>query len=312
MSVILTIILPVFGLIAVGYLCGRTGILARATGQGISDFAFTLGIPALLFHTVATAKFGDLSPLAVWTSYFGAAALTWVAAAAATTSILGRPIADGPSIAMSSVFGNTAMLGLPLAIATFGAVAAAPAALVLSIHAPALWVTGMVHSAAVSDKERTTAAAMAATLAGDLARNPIVIAILAGALWRLTGFELPLPINRLVELLAQAGVPASLVALGLTLVGAEVKGQGPTLALISGLKLVLMPLLAWALAAFVFELPPLQLAVLVILAAMPTGGNAFLFAVKEGRAVNSASGSVALGTVLAALTAAVAISLLRP
>jgi predicted permease len=312
MSVILTIILPVFGLIAFGYICGRTKILAPATGQGLSDFAFTLGIPALLFHTVATAKFGDLSPFAVWTSYFGAAALTWGTAAALTPTLLGRPRADGPSIAMSSVFGNTAMLGLPLAIAAFGAVAAAPAALVLSIHAPVLWLAGMLHSAAVSAKGRTSAGAMAAALAGDLARNPIVLAILAGALWRLTRLDLPLPINRLVELLAQAGVPASLVALGLTLVGAEVKGQGPTLALISGLKLVLMPLVAWALAAHVFALPPLQLAVIVILAAMPTGGNAFLFAVKEGRAVNSASGSVALGTVLAAVTASVVISLLRP
>lgn len=310
MLVVLTIVTPVFGLIVLGYLAARFRLLDDSAGRGLTDFAFKLGIPALLCRTVATAKLSDLPLLHVWGAFYGAAALTWIAATLATRYVLARPAQDGPAIAMSSVFGNTAMLGLPLAIATFGPAAAAPIALVLAIHAPMLWLTGLAHSALVGDAGKASAMDLLKGVGRDLGRNAIIIGILVGALWRLVGIDLPGPVDRILELLAQAGVPASLVALGLTLVAFEVKGQAASLAVIIGLKLVLMPLAAWAIATQVFGLGGVPLGVIAILAAMPAGANAFLFAAKEGRAVNSASGAVALGSILAAATTAVAISLL--
>lgn len=310
MIVVLTIVAPVFGLIVIGYLSARYELLDESAGRGLSEFAFKLGIPALLCRTVATAKLSDLPLLQVWGAFYGAAALTWITATLVTRFVLARPAVDGPAIAMSSVFGNTAMLGLPLAIATFGPSAAAPIALILSIHAPTLWLTGLVHSAAVSEQGKTSAWDMLTGVARDLSRNAIIIGIVIGALWRLTGMELPGPVDRILELLARAGVPASLVALGLTLVAFEIKGQTASLASIIALKLLLMPLAAWAIGHFGFGLGGVPLGVIVILAAMPAGANAFIFAAKEGRAINSASGAVALGSILAAATSAVLISLL--
>lgn len=310
MIVILTIVAPVFGLIAIGYFAARTRLLDETAGRGLTEFAFKLGIPALLCRTIATAKLSDLALLEIWAAFYGAAVMTWLTATALNVFALRRPAADGPAVAMTSVFGNTAMLGLPLAIATFGPAAAAPVALILSVHAPVLWLTGLVHSAAVSGQAGTSWWTLVASVARDLARNAIIIGIMIGALWRLTGLELPGPVDRILELLAQAGVPASLVALGLTLVAFEVKGQTATLTTVIALKLVLMPLVAFVLAKQVFGLGGVPLGVIVILAAMPAGANAFLFAAKEGRAVNSASGAVALGSTLAAATSAIVISLL--
>ncbi len=312
MLVLLNIIAPVFGLIAVGYAVGRLRLLSEATAQGVSEFAFVLAIPALLCRTIATAKFADLSPLGIWASYFGASAMVWIAATLLTRIWLARPAEDAPSIAMSAVFGNTVMLGLPLAIATFGPAGAAPAALILSIHAPILLTTGALHSAAVGRAAGLGDHRLLRSLSQDLVRNPIIVGILAGAAWRLTGWPLPTVVDRLLDLLASAGVPAALTALGLTLVSFEIKGQVPTLAVILVLKLVALPILAWLLAAEVFELGPLSAGVVTILAAMPSGANAYLFATHEGRAVNSASGAVALGTLLAAATAAVFLNAVGP
>jgi hypothetical protein len=309
--VVLTIVLPVFGLIATGYLAARSGLLDHTAGRGLTDFAFKLGIPALLCRTIATAQFADLPLVEIWGSFYIAAAMTWIAATVLCSTVLARPAADGPAIAMTSVFGNTAMLGLPLALAAYGPSAAAPIALILSIHAPLLWLTGLAHSSAASGEGRASLGGLMNSVARDLSRNAIIIGIVIGALWRITGIALPGPIDRILELLAQAGVPASLVALGLTLITFEVKGQTATLTAVVALKLVLMPLLAWLLASQVFGIGGVALGVIVILAAMPAGANAFLFAAKEGRAVNSASGAVALGSVLAAVTSAVAISLVR-
>jgi malonate transporter and related proteins len=67
----------------------------------------------------------------------------------------------------------------------------------------------------------------------------------------------------------------------------------------------------YALAVGVFALPRTAAEVALIFAAMPAGANAFLFAERTGRVVNSASGAVALGTVLGAVTSTLIIAVLR-
>jgi predicted permease len=61
-----------------------------------------------------------------------------------------------------------------------------------------------------------------------------------------------------------------------------------------------MPAIAFALAKLL-NLPPVVTGVVVLFAAMPTGANADVFAVQYQRLVNSVSGAVALGTLLAAV-----------
>jgi len=310
MLAIFAIVAPVFSLILVGYVAGRSGLISENAGQGLSEFAFSLAIPALLFRTIVTSDLASLSPLSVWASFFGAAALTWVLATAITRWPLARPANDGASIAMASTFGNTALLGLPLAISTYGPVAEAAIALILSVHAPILWLAATVHSEAAGDGvERQSIPKILVALLDELARNPIIVGIACGIAWRLSGVALPMVADKVLALLAQAGVPAALSALGLTLVRFEIKGQGPTLVTITVLKLIVMPLLAWLIGSLVFGLSGVTLGVITIMAAMPTGANAYLFAMRRGRAVNSASGAVALGTILTFVTAAAVIAL---
>lgn len=69
----------------------------------------------------------------------------------------------------------------------------------------------------------------------------------------------------------------------------------------SALKLLAMPAVALVLAKLL-NLPPIVTGVVVLFAAMPTGANAYIFAVQYQRLVNPVSGAVALGTLLAAVT----------
>jgi len=309
MSVVLDIVAPVFALIALGFAAGRWKLLDPVAGRGLTEFAFRLGIPALLCRTIATAKLDTLSVTELWASFYVAAIATWALATVATRLLLKRPSADGAAIAMVATFGNTAMLGLPLVLATYGQEALAPVAVILAIHAPVLWLMGLAHSAIVGDHGGASPMRILASVARELAQNAIIIGIVLGASWRLTGLELPVAVDKTLALVAQAGVPASLVALGLSLLSFEIKGQSATLIVVLLLKLAVMPLAAWT-AATAFGLTGAALGAVVILAAMPTGANAFLFATREGRAVNSASGAVALGSGLAALTSAATIALL--
>lgn len=301
MTSILVIVGPVFAIIALGLAAARTGYLTEATGKGIADFAFMISIPALLFKTVLTARFDGVAPLGVVASFFGAAAVVWVVSAAAT-ALLKRPAQDAPSIAMSAVFGNTIMLGLPIGISAFGSDAIAPISVILGIHAPVFLTAATLHTALVADRDGERASAALLSIGRQLATQPLIVAIAAGTVLRVAGGGVPDVMMTAVEMLAKAGVPAALLSLGMSLNVFRIKGDGPTLSMLIGLKLAAMPMLAGLLAYGVFDLPRVSAEVVLLMAALPAGANSYLFAVKSARAVNSASGAVALGTALSAIT----------
>jgi malonate transporter and related proteins len=302
-----TLVLPVFAVIAIGYLAARFALLSAAGQKGLAEFAFSIAIPTFLFRTIATAAPIPFAPGQLWLAFFGPVMIVWLLATVVTVAVLRRPLVDSASIAMTSTYGNTVMLGIPLCLALYGEAAAAPMAIILAVHSPLYWLVGTLHDQlakrgtkqAARDQTGTDQTrGVVWTVMLDLARNPLLIAIALGGLWRLTGLGLaPVP-DKIFSLLGQAGVPSALTALGASLAGFGIRGQGPTLGSVIVLKLLVLPAIA-ALAAIALALPPVAFGVVVIFAAMPAGANAFLFATKVDRAVNSASGAVALGTLLA-------------
>ncbi len=308
---VLAVISPIFALIAIGYAGGRFRWLPETTASGLAAFSFTLAIPAVLFRTMVVADLPDVEPYRIWGAYFGAALGTWLLAAFLTAIYLRRPAADGVAIGMSAGFANVVMIGIPLCLVAFGPESAGTSALIVALHSPLLWLMASLHLVIAGSARDNSLFGAATQLFRDIAGNTIILAILAGLLWRQTGLGLHPQLDQIVQMLAKAAIPSALVSLGLSLTGFRIAGQLPTLSLIVVLKLILMPIGAWYLAAIVFQLPPLEVGVITVFAAMPTGANAYLFAEKHGRATNSASGAVALGTLLSVVTAAATIYLLN-
>ncbi len=312
MVAILAVVSAVFGIIAIGYAAGRSGYISQSASLGIADFAFKIAIPALLFHTIVTVKFTGVAPLGVIASFFGAVAVVWLLSILLTRYVLRRPNLDQPSIGITSTFGNTIMLGLPIGVGTFGEAALAPISAIIACHAPILLVSATVHAALVHAGTGDSAGANSRPLGPavmavlqQLATQPLIVAIAAALAWRflsnMTGLALPSALLSIAEMLARAGVPAALVSLGLSLTGFKVGGDTRTLVAVLVLKMLAMPLVAAALA-LALQLPALSTAIVILMAALPAGANAYLFARQEGRVLNAVSGAVALGTALAIVT----------
>jgi predicted permease len=208
---------------------------------------------------------------------------------------------DGVVFAIGSVYGNIVMLGIPLVLSALGNEAAGPMSLILSVNTPLLWLCGILQMELVSRKRTGSPFAVIRPVLADLARNPLMLGIGFGVVWRFTGLGLNPVVDKTIELLAQAGSPAALIALGINLFRFEVKGEMPSVVVMSALKLLAMPAIAFVMAKLL-NLPPVVTGVVVLFAAMPTGANAYIFAVQYQRLVNPVSGAVALGTLLAAVT----------
>ena len=305
MNAIINTVLPVFGLIVLGYALAKANIIDSVAGRGITLFVFNIAIPAFLFRTVATMAAQEAAPWSLWTAFFGGLAMAWIAAAFASRFIDSLNVSGGAAASMATGFGNLALLGTPLALAHFGPSVGVPLGMILSVHAPLLWFAATLHRELSRHSTTFSFVETAKALAKMLATNAIIIGLLAGGIWRLTGLGLhPVP-DKMLSMLADASVPTALVALGVSLAAYSLRGSWGGMFALIGLKMLAMPLFVFLLARHAVTLPPLWIKVAVLFAAMPTGANAFLFAQKNDEAVPAVSGAVALGTGFAAVTAAV-------
>jgi malonate transporter and related proteins len=302
MLAVLIVVTPVFSIILIGFLVAWRRLLPDGTGKGVSDFIFNIAMPALLFRTMATVENSGIAPLGLLIGYFGANLITWVLASLSTTRLLRRPVEDAPALSMAACFGNTVMLGLPLGTAYFGDRAAAAIAVIVAVHAPILWMVATVQQEWIGRGDRARILSRMKAVAVDLALNPIILAVLTGSLWRLSGLVLPVAADRTMSLLGQAAVPGALFALGMGLTRFEIRSDLAVVSVNCALKLIVMPLIAWVLSTFVLRLQPVGTDAVTLLAACPTGANAFLFASRNERAIGPVSGAIAAGTVIAAVS----------
>lgn len=295
MNEILTTVLPVFLIIGLGYFAARAKLMDGAGVKGLQNFVFLFAIPALLFRTAMKVDFGGAAPWRLWAAFFGAGAIVWIMAILISPRINSLRATGGATAAISSTFGNLVMMGIPLSFAYYGERGVIPAALIVAIHAPVHWFFATLRAEWVSPAGSSFIGTLK-DLILSLAKNPIVMALFAGILWGFTGYGLHPIADRTISLLGQAGVPAALFALGLSLAAYGLRGNLRGLTVILVLKMAVFPLVAAFMAFVVFKLPNLQANIVVLFACLPPGANAYLFATRYKASVAPVSGAIAVGT----------------
>ena len=296
MATIAGIVAPIFALIALGA-ASRIWRLLDAPGQrGLNDLTFYLLIPALLFAAVAEAEFGGLQPAAV---YFACCLVIFTLGLTLARRMLGAGLAQATIIGLNCAYGNTVMLGVPIVAASFGTEGVALMLPIIALHSIVLLPLASVLIEADGSTGHPLRK-VARTLPG-LARNPVIIAILAAALWRVTDMPVPGPLHRLLAMLAAAAPTMALFSLGASLPDFATQGSARETGLATALKLAALPALVW-LTAGLLHLPPLATAVAVITAGAPTGANAFFLARRTGTLAAMSAGTVVVSTALSILT----------
>jgi malonate transporter and related proteins len=302
MNAVLSTVVPVFGLIAIGFLAGRTRYLSDAAIKGLPEFVFRIAMPVMLFRTVGTSQVPEAPALSILAMFFSGAALVWVIMAVLTRWVLRRGQGDASALCMGAAFANSVMMGLPIVISHFGPKAAPIVALVVMCDTAAMWFAATLHLAAAEGAGEKGLGAVIGALVWRLATNPIILGCAAGLLWRVTGVAMPTLADSIVTMLAQAAVPGALVALGLALNSYGLAGQMTAVSAITLMKMLIMPAAVWLVGTHVLGLPKLEVGVVTTLAAMPVGANAYLFAAAYDRQPAAVSGAIAASTPLALLT----------
>lgn len=293
------IVLPVFGVIAFGYVCGWTGLLRERVSQGVSDYVYTIAVPLLIFRTLSEARLPDVSPWGYWGAYFAGAAVAWGVAQSISLFVFKRRMHEAIIHGFTAGQSNIVLVGIPLVLSAFGEAGAVPLFLLVAVNLPL-----MMTSASLMMEGTGAGVSRAAliNLARNLASNFILIAFAAGIAAQFLGIRPAGAPKAVIDLIAQSSVPCALFAMGLALRQYGILGDLSMTTVISALKLMLHPFVVWLLVTYVVPLPPVFAAVAVAFAAMPCGINAYLLAERYRAGVAAAAGSVSLTTTLSILS----------
>lgn len=294
MSSVVNVVLPVFALILLGFVCRRSGRMGPTGASELNRFVVWLGLPALLFSVVATSTWTQL-----WQPGFIAAFTVGCLGVFAFTLgyrlLQKQPLVDASLDALGASYANTGYVGIPLCMLVLGDEALQPA-MVASIV-----VVCVLFAIALACVETGLHAGQGVLrtlgkVSWALVRNPLVVAPMLGALWAASGAQLPVPLATLLKLLGAAAAPCALVSLGLFL--AQPQPAGPVRGVwpLVGLKLLVQPLITWYLAFQVFALPTLWAYSALLLSALPTGTGPYMLAEFYGREGSRVSRVVLLST----------------
>ena len=274
--------LPLFVLIVLGYGLIRWGRWPATITDGLTRFVFSLALPAMLFRMMCDFSQRPAVDARLLIAFFGSCLIVFVIGRITARRVFKLDGVAGSVFALGGIFSNNVMLGLPIASVMLGEAAIPSVALVLVFNGLILWTLVTISIEWARNGSPTLQGFI--KTARSVLTNPLIIGILSGTLFSLTGLPLPTFVDQPVSMLGQVAAPLSLVVLGMGLAEYRISEGWRLSSGICFLKLIVQPLIIW------------------LLAWMAVGVNVYLMSRQFNVLTGPAATSLVMSTVLAAVT----------
>jgi predicted permease len=302
MSEVLSLTVPFFGLILLGFLFGRIMRRPAAGLEWLNVFIIYLALPALLFQLLSQTPFEELSNvafiLATSVSTYLAFSLAFVIALVGSRG----DVETSTVKALVGAYSNVGYLGPGLAISALGAQAVVPVALIIAFDNTLFFVMTPILMA-LGGSQKGGFRATSLRILKRIFTHPFILAVIAGTLAAAFAWKPPEMLDHLLTMLRGAAAPTALFAMGVTVA----LQQPPTrqavgdLSVFLSIKLLVHPVIAFLVVGLV-DADPVWLATAVIMAALPPATNVFVLATQYRSYVEGASNAVLVGTAISAVT----------
>lgn len=253
---ILGITSPLFAAIALGYLAVRLDFFSKADVRVLGRFVMSVALPALLFKALSERSFSDILNFTYLAGY-GLGSLFALGFGVGVARILQKQsLPASAMVGLGMSLSNSGFIGFPVVLQFLGQQGTVAIALSMMIENLVVLpiVFALADARAGDGSGRPWGSTVAAILRG-LAKNPLILAIVAGFLCSMLGLRLPSALAHTVDMFAQASGGVALFVVGGALVGLKLKGAAGNIVLISVGKLLLHPL---AVFLILLVLPPLD------------------------------------------------------
>lgn len=297
---VLNLALPYFGLIFLGFACGKIRRIPDTGLAWMNFFIIYVALPCLFYRIVAKTPLEELTRV----SYVIATSLSTTLAfgIALGISLLARDRLQNATIAgLAGGYGNIGYMGPGLALSTLGPEAAAPVALIFCFDSILLFsLVPLLMALAGTEKKGLAESAL--LVVKRIVLHPFIVATALGVLSAAWHFEPPIALDRLMQFLQNAAAPCALFVLGVTVALRPLQRMPREVPVIVLVKLILHPIIVLAALSLLGPFPQTWIYTAVLMAALPPALNVFILARQYDCWVEEASSSVLIGTLISVLT----------
>jgi malonate transporter len=298
---IINLAIPYFGLIFVGYVCGRVKALPEAGLAWMNFFLLYVSLPALLFGIMSRTPFAELNnpPFLIATTLgtVGVFVLAMIVA-----KLIGKlTLRDATIAGLAGGYGNIGYMGPGLALAVLGNKAAAPTALIFCCDSIFLFsiVPFLIE---MSDREHPSLLHALGVVVKQIVLNPLIMATCLGALCAALHIEFPVALNNTLQFLQNAAAPTALFVLGVTVALRPFERMPWEVSATTAIKLLIHPLIVYGLMLTFGPFPQPWAATALLIAALPPALNVFVIARQNDAWIEPASVAVLVGTFASVVT----------
>ena len=300
MQTLLDVILPVFLVIGFGYVAVWRGFFSLAGVDGLMRFTQNFAIPCLLFKAISEIELVNSFDPGLLASFYTGATICFFAGLFGARAFFKREWEDCVAIGFCCLFSNSVLLGLPITERAYGTDALTGNFAIIALHSPFCYGLGITAMEITRNRGKSPFE-MARGVTRAMFSNALVLAILLGFAFNLSGLTLPGVVADGLDLVIRAALPTALFALGGVLIQYKPEGDLRTIAMVCFIVLLMHPALVWFIGQSL-SVPTDAFRSGVITAAMAPGFNAYIFANMYGRARRVAASAVLLATLGSIIT----------
>ena len=303
----LDVIVPIFGIVGLGFVLTRKNIFDQPTGHGLTQFMFYVAVPAMLFDTISTTELPAEIPWRLLLAFYLPSLLVF-GLAMLPMGVLFKWQRHQQGIAgVCASYSNMVLLGLPLLLSAYGDRAILPLFLLLAPQSILLFPTTILAVEIYGGRD-TAGQSLRASVARKILLNPIILSLILGVGANL--YEMPLPptMIKVLDIIGAAAPACALTALGISLAQYTLKNIQFESFCLAALKIFVHPLLVFG-TCVLFEVNPQWMPIAIFLAAMPCGINAYIFASSYQIKTQTITHSIVLSTIMSVFSSAVLLKL---
>jgi malonate transporter len=298
---VVNLALPFFGLIFIGFACGKLKQIPDTALAWMNFFIVYVALPALFYRILAQTPLEQLAQVDFVFATTLATFWAFTVSFAIGMAIRHGNIAESTIAGLAGGYGNIGYMGPGLALATLGAQAAVPVALIFCFDNLILF-TMVPLLMALARPQSMSVGAIAVEVVKRVALHPLIVASAAGVLSAAAHFQAPVALDRLMLFLQNAAAPCALFALGVTVALRPLKKMPWEVPFLTAVKLLLHPVLVFLLLSLFGPFDQTWVYTAVLMAALPPALSVFVFARQYDTWVEQASGAVLVGTLVSVVT----------
>ena len=308
MNSLVYIIFSVFGYVIIGFIIKKYQFLSDKLTAFFDYTSFNILLPIALITYFWQIEFPNIKTFALLISFFGAGMIVFSIGFLVANKKFKYKIDDSALIGLASCFGNSVALGIPLMHSLLGKVNIMPYMILVLFH-------GLIHFTYTtmiieSYRNRTLKIhkQIYRTIKG-LFKNIVLVGIFLGIFLNYSKIIQPLVLMNILNTISNFALPCVLLSLGFALAKFNLILSLQKSVILTILKNIIHPLIAFMISKFVFQLDELLVITVTLAAALPSGSQTYYFAFRYNAQKELVSSNIVLSTFVSFFTLSILIVL---